>query len=697
MQRLSFPFAPTDLRRLLLLLLGLLVPFHLAAGQSRSGRSSDSLLYRTSLQTLVEAQTAREATPLIEALEDAQAPVRARAAFALGSVQDSTALPALLERLHDSDPAVRADVAFALGQNDGSVPAAPLFEAFQKEHRLEVQRFLLEALGKKGDQSSLQRLATLEVPDALESTLALAIGRYALRDLHAPAAVDRLLNLLKSSDPVARRYAAYYFGRSSETEPWADRADIVRRRLDALDDDDPTAFHLIRGLHRLEDSSDRSRFVRWLEEATDWRIRVEAARALAQPADTSWTARQRTNEALLAALDAPSTHVRVAAAEALSQNAPWSEADAEAIQRWMQRFPNAWHVGAPLLHGFATTGREAVVTDWLSRWEERSPWAYAKGLRTLGQFDSPGATDRLFEAANHTDARIAAAALDALAERWQEDHADTSRAERYFEAFAQGLRRGDLATMYAAAPVLADSRFQPFGATDLMQAVYDTLQTPRDIEPMTALLQGLSEAGDTSAVPLLEHALEHEHPVVRRAAAGAFEALTGESVQAPARPLPSAPRIDWEYLRSLGRQPHLVLETDEGSITLAFDTEEAPLTTQTLFQLAERGAYDGVPFHRVVPNFVIQGGDFAREDGFGGPGFFIRSEFTRLPYERGAAGMASAGKDTEGSQFFITHSMQPHLHGRYTAFGRVEEGMDVVDRLLVGDRIVRARVVRSRD
>ena len=90
---------------------------------------------------------------------------------------------------------------------------------------------------------------------------------------------------------------------------------------------------------------------------------------------------------------------------------------------------------------------------------------------------------------------------------------------------------------------------------------------------------------------------------------------------------------------------------------------------------------------------MIQGGDFEREDGFGGPGFAIRSEFTRIPYAAGVIGMGSAGKDTEGSQYFITHSMQPHLDGRYTAFGYVIEGMDVVDRIYRGDRVIKAEVI----
>ena len=90
----------------------------------------------------------------------------------------------------------------------------------------------------------------------------------------------------------------------------------------------------------------------------------------------------------------------------------------------------------------------------------------------------------------------------------------------------------------------------------------------------------------------------------------------------------------------------------------------------------------------MVPNFVVHGGD-PRGDGWGGPGYSIRSEYGLVNYERGSVGVASAGKDTEGCQFFITHSPQPHLDGRYTIFGKVVSGMDVVDQVQVGDKIVR--------
>ncbi|MFN7135525.1 MAG: peptidylprolyl isomerase, partial [Myxococcales bacterium] len=105
--------------------------------------------------------------------------------------------------------------------------------------------------------------------------------------------------------------------------------------------------------------------------------------------------------------------------------------------------------------------------------------------------------------------------------------------------------------------------------------------------------------------------------------------------------------------------------------------------------LVRRGFYDGLTFHRVVPAFVAQGGD-PRGDGTGGPGYTIRCELNPRSYGAGTVGMALSGKDTGGSQFFIAHTPQPHLDGRYTVFGEVVDGLDVALRLVEGDRIERA-------
>jgi cyclophilin family peptidyl-prolyl cis-trans isomerase len=107
--------------------------------------------------------------------------------------------------------------------------------------------------------------------------------------------------------------------------------------------------------------------------------------------------------------------------------------------------------------------------------------------------------------------------------------------------------------------------------------------------------------------------------------------------------------------------------------------------------LTADGFYRATRFHRVVPNFVVQDGD-PRGDGNGGPGYAIRDELNRLRYERGALGMALSGPDTGGSQYFITHSAQPHLDGGYTVFGRVSSGFSVLDAIIEGDRLIEARI-----
>ena len=149
------------------------------------------------------------------------------------------------------------------------------------------------------------------------------------------------------------------------------------------------------------------------------------------------------------------------------------------------------------------------------------------------------------------------------------------------------------------------------------------------------------------------------------------------------------------FFREGDRAELRVVVNNSGAAALAGTLElavlDAPVTVDTFVRLARGGFFDGLPIHRVVPDFVIQAGD-PRGDGEGGPGFTIRDEINQLPYLRGAVGMALDWADTGGSQFFITHSPQPHLDGRYTVFGRVVAGMDVVDAIQQWDVIRRVRV-----
>ncbi|HEX6124773.1 MAG TPA: peptidylprolyl isomerase [Pyrinomonadaceae bacterium] len=156
---------------------------------------------------------------------------------------------------------------------------------------------------------------------------------------------------------------------------------------------------------------------------------------------------------------------------------------------------------------------------------------------------------------------------------------------------------------------------------------------------------------------------------------------------------------DADYRRAISRGNGIVkamITTPKGTFTVDLLPEDAPLTVDNFIKLARSGYYNGVEVHRVVPNFVMQDGD-PRGDGNGGPGWSIRCEINMVPYERGAVGMALSGKDTGGSQWFVTHSRQPHLDGGYTVFGRVNEtGMKVVDKIVRGDKILNVRIVEGR-
>ncbi len=237
----------------------------------------------------------------------------------------------------------------------------------------------------------------------------------------------------------------------------------------------------------------------------------------------------------------------------------------------------------------------------------------------------------------------------------------------------------------------------------------------RDFTVVSSAADGLGQLGDSASVPALARLLGRagttEDADVRASAASALAAIkTREALAAltSARRDPER-RIRETVCAALGLPPDSIglvknpllkapqaapvprtalVQTDRGIITIAFDAARAPVTVENFVSLARAKYFDGISFHRVVPDFVLQDG-CPRGDGWGGPGYMIPCEYNDRPYETGTVGMALAGKDTGGSQWFITLSPQPRLEGRYTVFGTVTRGMDVVERLMPGDRIVK--------
>jgi peptidyl-prolyl cis-trans isomerase B (cyclophilin B) len=184
----------------------------------------------------------------------------------------------------------------------------------------------------------------------------------------------------------------------------------------------------------------------------------------------------------------------------------------------------------------------------------------------------------------------------------------------------------------------------------------------------------------------------------RAAAAGLFLAgalLAGCNQPGDNEPGANAPKHEEKSMAE--PLPQVTLQTSKGNIVLELAEDDAPNTVANFISLAEKGFYDGLTFHRVIPDFMIQGG-CPLGTGAGGPGYVIADEFSpRLRHTRGVISMANAGPNTGGSQFFITHSPQPHLDGKHAIFGKVISGLEVVDVIRKGDKILKVAVDRKRN
>ncbi|MEZ4271496.1 MAG: peptidylprolyl isomerase [Myxococcota bacterium] len=219
---------------------------------------------------------------------------------------------------------------------------------------------------------------------------------------------------------------------------------------------------------------------------------------------------------------------------------------------------------------------------------------------------------------------------------------------------------------------------------------------PVDPELHMSLLDALRTVAPELAHKHVVAALNDANAAVRSFARRILRETYDVEAKIQPHPAKSPRRGDLQRALEKSRDDILQVTTTRGNFTLRLFAKAAPWNVGNLLNLADAGFYDDTLWHRVVPDFVVQGGD-PTGTGWGGPGYSVVAEASAAKYKRGTVGIADAGKDTGGSQWFITHTRTPHLEGRYTVIGRVESGMDVVDRLLVGDRILKARAVRKKD
>jgi cyclophilin family peptidyl-prolyl cis-trans isomerase len=252
------------------------------------------------------------------------------------------------------------------------------------------------------------------------------------------------------------------------------------------------------------------------------------------------------------------------------------------------------------------------------------------------------------------------------------------------------VRSDDVMVRATAARLIGEMKVE--GAASALVAAYDAASADTVPDVKQAILSTLEALDASAAKEVATRALSDRDWALRLQAAAVLRKLDPTAQVDAERPAPiRLDRAMYDTLAAPTVSVHAFIDTNQGTIEVELAVLDAPLTAYNFISLARKGYFNGVRIHRVVPDFVVQDGD-QRGDGTGGPGYSIRDELNDLPYLRGTLGMALSGPDTGGSQFFITHSPQPHLDAKYTVFGRVVSGMEIVDRLQQWDTITRVRV-----
>jgi cyclophilin family peptidyl-prolyl cis-trans isomerase/HEAT repeat protein len=351
----------------------------------------------------------------------------------------------------------------------------------------------------------------------------------------------------------------------------------------------------------------------------------------------------------------------------------------------------AWLRGAALA-ALAHTDRDEFALV-LSGMDADADWSVRAALAgALGDAGDEVSLGILFSMLKDEDARVLPAVLEALRKARGNDAVDT---------LVRQLEHPDFAVRAAAAENLAE--LKATGLSAQLSAAYHKALPDVDLDARLGIVAALAVQKDDAAKTALRTVATTDPSRVVRMRAGAALKGLGETPPAPGPEAVERPLYDYRlamapYDPVPGQPlytPRAFVHTRRGDIEIHLNIVEAPLAVASFISLAQRGFYNGLDFHRVVPGFVIQGG-CPRGDGNGGPGYTLRCEIGQKPYGRGVVGMALSGKDTGGSQFFITHVPTPHLDGGYTVIGWVASGMDVVDKIRPGDLIQRIEIWNGR-
>jgi cyclophilin family peptidyl-prolyl cis-trans isomerase/HEAT repeat protein len=656
---------------------------------------------RGAFPSLALAEDLREREGVLPFASSDEPAVRARAALALGRIVGAPSVAPLARLAQDPDPEVAAVALFALGLVGVGEGSGPI-EARLSDPDARLRAAALEALGRgREDRLAPACAERLEDPDpSVRGEAALALFRLVGERFAGPRTLDAA-----SLGGLIKR-----LGRAAGNEPdaearWREAYALAAIRdgrtrealLRAREDSSPLVrLFAIRGLGKLDPDPDVDPALARAAADPDDAVATEAAAAIARHPSREAAA------ALLALLDREAVAVRRVAVRSLGAMGAFGEEAA---------FERAGDDPSPSVRGEvvparARLGGEEVLSAVEEALADLHPLVREKACEAAARLPETDALLLLERALRDPAPSVAAAAATAVGKFRGGKARDLACAAL---RHASGLVRENAAGVLAAWAKEGD----PPPRSDVA-ALLDAIEaSPAEdfSEVRASLLEALeavesarragadppdrrgagSERGARARLRgVLERALPDPDPTVRAKAASAWERLVGEPLP-PAAPLRRRPSpIPGATAPPFLRDPRVRFFTARGEFEATLFAEDAPVHVENFLRIARAGRYAGTPFHRVEPNFVVQGGDHLG-DGTGvraAEGGTIRDEINRRRFLRGTIGMPKTDvPDSGGSQIFIALVPTPHLDGRYTAFGQVDAGMEVVDAIEVGDRI----------
>lgn len=631
------------------------------------------------VQDIYKLQSQRDAKGLIPFLRAEEPVNRYLAAMALASVQDSSAqtIAALgsLLRNQNEDESIRAIAAYALGQTKSDKATQPLLDAFQpkvSKASFLVNSQILEAIGRASSAKYLKYVSA--APDYLPTdTLILegqanSIYRYMLRGITSNLGSNRMLELLDAKYPTSvRRMAANYFGRLPNID--FDSKEKYERfiALAQKEKDDYTRMGLASGLGKFQSTA--AVLVALQDMARSESNPLVKANILRSIRKYDYV---DVKPIFLGAVRDANPQLAIDASEYFIQNGTRNDADLYYGIGTDSTITNTFlrinMLGAALSNiSYAKSKQRKEINNLLIEIYNTTENPYEKGkcLEALAVYplNYKFIYEQMFAPNQHSFVKVSA--VNALVQIRKSPKLYISMPNDYGymltffkDTFREIYEKGDVGMMGTISEVLRDPvlKYDRLYRSDysFLENALSQLQLPQDIEVYHEIQKTISYInGDTLNLKELDNQFE----------------------------------IDWNPLQTLTKDTRVLVKTTKGDFKMQLYPVEAPGSVSNFLNLITNGFYKNKTFHRVIPNFVAQGG-CPRGDGWGSTDKLICSELSPLKYDdEGWVGMASAGKDTETCQFFVTHSPTPHLDGRYTIFAKVVDGMDVVQKLVIGDAI----------